>query len=236
MIKRMEPNKIIDRKTAKALDLKRYFTGKQCKNKHIAERIVANGGCILCHREIALLYGKRYPERVKKMRSNTHAKNRKFNNERSKIYYSNNKERLKSKKKEYNKSRKDYWNALARERRIHDINFRLVKAIRSRQNRAIRRNQFGGSAIRDLGCSIEFLKTYLETMFIENMDWNNWTKLWEIDHIIPLATFDLREPFQFLKAFHYSNLQPLLKTIHSKKTQIDVQKIRLLKTKHAPPE
>jgi hypothetical protein len=34
---------------AKALGLKRYFSGKPCKRGHVAERFT-NGGCTLCHK------------------------------------------------------------------------------------------------------------------------------------------------------------------------------------------
>ena len=40
---------IISRKEAKAQGLARYFTGKPCKNGHIAERLTA-GHCVECHR------------------------------------------------------------------------------------------------------------------------------------------------------------------------------------------
>ena len=42
--------KIITRKEAKEKGLKRYFTGKACKNGHIAERLVCNKTCIDCER------------------------------------------------------------------------------------------------------------------------------------------------------------------------------------------
>lgn len=40
--------KIISRSEAKSLGLKKYFTGKLCKHKHISPRAVANGTCIEC--------------------------------------------------------------------------------------------------------------------------------------------------------------------------------------------
>lgn len=39
---------IITRKQAQAEGLKRYFTGKPCRHGHVAERWVANRGCIEC--------------------------------------------------------------------------------------------------------------------------------------------------------------------------------------------
>lgn len=41
--------KVISRKEAKALNLKRYFTGKPCKNGHIAVRYT-EGNCVECNR------------------------------------------------------------------------------------------------------------------------------------------------------------------------------------------
>jgi len=64
--------------------------------------------------------------------------------------------------------------------------------------------------VRDLGCTIDELRTHLETRFSDGMSWNNWTlDGWHIDHIIPLAFFDLTDPEQVKIACHYTNLQPL---------------------------
>lgn len=49
---------IISRAEAKALGLKRYFTGNPCKHGHVAIRLVA-GDCIECRRRISSAFSKR---------------------------------------------------------------------------------------------------------------------------------------------------------------------------------
>ena len=40
------------------------------------------------------------------------------------------------------------------------------------------------------------------------MTWENYPE-WEIDHIRPMASFDLTDPEQQRQCCHYSNLQPM---------------------------
>jgi hypothetical protein len=42
---------IITRDGARALGLKRFFTGEPCKHGHVVERYVRGGGCVECVRE-----------------------------------------------------------------------------------------------------------------------------------------------------------------------------------------
>ena len=61
-----------------------------------------------------------------------------------------------------------------------------------------------------LGYSVEDLKKHLESQFKDGMSWSNHGKFgWHIDHILPCASFDLTNPEEQKKCFHYSNLQPL---------------------------
>ena len=61
-----------------------------------------------------------------------------------------------------------------------------------------------------LGCSIEYLRHYLENQFTEGMTWENYGKNgWHIDHIIPLDYFDITDSEQQKRAWHYTNLRPL---------------------------
>ena len=87
---------------------------------------------------------------------------------------------------------------------------RLAHNMRSRLWSAISHCQKTGSAVRDLGCTINELRDHLEAQFQQGMTWDNWTRDgWHIDHIKPLASFDLTDREQFKEACHYTNLQPL---------------------------
>ena len=90
------------------------------------------------------------------------------------------------------------------------IQGRLRSNLRTRLYSAINGNQKTGSAVCDLGCTIDELKAYLEVLFRPGMTWDNWAfDGWHIDHIKPLVSFDLTDREQFLQACHYTNLQPL---------------------------
>jgi len=47
----VNPPNIIGRNEARALGLKRFFTGKPCKHGHVAEHEVSGGKCMECRRE-----------------------------------------------------------------------------------------------------------------------------------------------------------------------------------------
>jgi len=109
----------------------------------------------------------------------------------------------------------------ARRKELHnlkqacDLQYRLRRAVRARLRQAIRKNQKQGSAVESLGCTIDFLRVYLEKQFLPGMTWSNFGRLdgeqrtWQIDHIHPLSAFDLTDPFQLIQACHYTNLAPM---------------------------
>lgn len=146
-----------------------------------------------------------------KARNITNASHKKeYNNN----YYQANTEAIRDNKKSYYVANKDSINRYKREyvrkRLATDINFKLSYYLRDRLRKAILGNQKAGSAVRDLGCTVPELKQHLESKFQEGMNWENHGMYgWHIDHIIPLASFDLTDREQFLKACHYTNLQPL---------------------------
>lgn len=123
---------------------------------------------------------------------------------------SDNREYLREKKRKYKEANQLKINKLERERKKTDLQFRLACSLRVRFAKALKKNSKGGSAVLDLGCSIEELKTYLESKFQPGMSWDNYgLNGWHIDHIRPLVSFDLTDKDQVKEACKYTNLQPL---------------------------
>lgn len=114
-------------------------------------------------------------------------------------YYLRNKERLRKKNNEYEKKRCAV-----------DPCYKLKKNLRTRLYHALKGQAKNGSAVKDMGCTVAELKTYLESKFQPGMTWENYSiHGWHIDHIKPLADFDLSDRNELLKACHFTNLQPL---------------------------
>ena len=97
-----------------------------------------------------------------------------------------------------------------RHQRRLNIQFKLAVNLRGRLGRYTNGTVKGGSAVSDLGCTLEELKRHLESQFVDGMNWTNWSRDgWHIDHIKPLSSFDLTDRDQFVKAAHFTNLRPL---------------------------
>jgi hypothetical protein len=146
-------------------------------------------------------WGKAYveanKEKVKLRKEIWRSINKEQEKTQKKIYYNNNRDKINEKRKQYYANKKN-------------VNARLSRSLRSRLKSALRGNYKSGSAVKDLGCSIDELKVYLESKFEPGMSWENHGFYgWHIDHIKPLSSFDLTDKEQLLQAVHYTNLQPL---------------------------
>ena len=114
-------------------------------------------------------------------------------------------------KKNQKKHRIKY-NASAMKRYHNNLQIKLKVNLRNRLGSILRAKNVKktNSALKLVGCDIEFLKKYLESKFKDGMTWDNWSKHgWHIDHIIPLDSFDLNNLEEQKKSMHYTNLQPL---------------------------
>lgn len=87
---------------------------------------------------------------------------------------------------------------------------RLASVIRARIYDVLKHGYKSEKTEKLIGITIKELKTYLESQFKKGMTWENYGFYgWHIDHRIPLSSFDLENPEEQKKAFHYTNLQPL---------------------------
>ena len=130
------------------------------------------------------------------------------------IYRKKNKEILKIKRKKYiseNKEKiKDYGRYYSNKKRKESDLIRVSENIRRRINHIVTSKQVSkkNKTINIIGCSFEYLFTYLETQFVDGMNWENYGLYgWHIDHIIPLSSAQTEEEVH--KLCHYTNLQPL---------------------------
>ena len=176
-----------------------------CKKCKSLKTLCSNGiskayRCISCRKQQIKEYQQR-PE-VKEVRKLYHSslKMKQKRKEWRKLQRKNNLEFQKQERLSHNKYIKN--------RKQNDINFKLRVGLRIRLNKALKNNFKIGSAVRDLGCSIEQLKQHLESKFTQGMSWKNYGQ-WHIDHIIPLSKVNLTNREQFLKVNNYMNLQPL---------------------------
>ena len=148
---------------------------------------------------------------------------------KAKRYRKNNKGRIASYLKQYRIDHKDNLQKKAKEYyttnkgdilsknntyRTHRLNkdptFRLAYNLRTRTRRALQGIGNNQNTMDLLGCTAEDARTHLENQFTDNMSWDNYGFYgWHVDHIIPVAAFDLSDPAHIKAAFHYTNLQPL---------------------------
>ncbi|MGI9460164.1 MAG: hypothetical protein ACR2NF_09215 [Pirellulales bacterium] len=137
--------------------------------------------------------------------------------------YENKKDQYLKTHKVYRQANKLRRNAWERKRSRTDVHYRIKNILRKRLVNALKQHYKSGSAVRDLGCSIEFLKENIARQFYtdENgvaMSWHNWGTVWELDHHYPLDAANLEDRTEFLVVNNWRNLQPLTCAENSKKS------------------
>lgn len=55
-------------------------------------------------------------------------------------------------------------------------------------------------------------RSYLESQFAPSMAWENYGHVWQVDHVVALSAFDLRDPSDVRLAWGMDNLRPLTVT------------------------
>ncbi len=132
-------------------------------------------------------------------------------------HYENNKtDKIKYASEYRNKNLKKVQNRLNnyyKNRRKTDIQFRLKENIRVRIYNSLKvyldkKIKYKTSSYL-IGCNIDDYKKHIESQFDLNMNWDNYGSYWEIDHIIPIDSFDLTKVENQEKCFNYTNTRPL---------------------------
>ena len=163
----------------------------------------------------------RIKEKAKAYREANREEILKKQKEYNKAYYEANKEKLKSwreanreernkKNKAWREANRDYQKEYDKERRKTDPLFKLKKNLRCASWRAFKGQTKNVTTEKLLGCSYNDFKDYITAQFVGNMSWDNYGQIWQVDHIIPLATIEDVSQTELISSLcHFSNLQPL---------------------------
>ena len=145
---------------------------------------------------------------------------RKANRARARELYHLNRDHIVARASIWRKKNRHKLNAWEAARRKKDPCFVLAQRLRANLRDALQRqNAPKAFHIKEIiGCTIQELKVHLEKQFKPGMTWDNRGSKWQIDHIRPLASFQLIDPEQQKLAMHFSNLQPLWELENKRKS------------------
>ena len=122
------------------------------------------------------------------------------------------------------KARRNKLNSEYKKKQYHskykfDPMFTLKVSLRSVIYKSFKRNKFIKPCSTEtmIGCTFEELCKYIESMFDCQMTWNNYGKLWHIDHICPCDQVINKE--ELVKLQHFSNLRPYMANMNLKKSK-----------------
>lgn len=122
-------------------------------------------------------------------------------------YYQKNRDKLLGNMK----ASRDRINYTRKQRHLNNKSCKIAHIFRSRLAKFVRKAD-RLSSMELLGCNFEELCRWLERHFEKDMNWDNYGRgenKWCIDHHFPCASFDLTDPEQQAKCFHYTNLYPM---------------------------
>jgi hypothetical protein len=112
--------------------------------------------------------------------------------------------------KKWHNENRDRVNELARIRKQINPDIRIKANLRKRLSYLLRLSLVKKTeqTMDLLGCSLDFFKSYLSSLFTEGMSFDNYGK-WHLDHKKPCYYFDLTKEEDRAVCFHYTNIQPM---------------------------
>jgi len=125
-------------------------------------------------------------------------------------YVTNNKDRLRRNSREHYKT--EEYRQYCRDRYKKVLSDRLRRTLSGSIRNVTKKDT---KTDKYLGISTNILRIYLELQFKDDMNWENYGKLWEIDHMIPCSILNTKTGIELEESikqiFHFTNLRPLYK-------------------------
>jgi hypothetical protein len=146
-----------------------------------------------------------------------HEINKEKRNQQAKEYYEKNREKIRAQRAQFHIDNPENRKEQQKKRReIPEV--KLEMTLRRRARRCL---VYGNRCMQYLGCSIQFLKLWFNFQFSlidPLMTLENHGSYWEIDHVKPVSTFDLKNEEETKACFNWKNVSPLEKSLNKKKS------------------
>jgi hypothetical protein len=102
-----------------------------------------------------------------------------------------------------------YQKAYITTRRQNDPEFKLLTNMRCRLGDALRGKSKSQTTRQLVGIDFEIFTKWIQFQFDEEMTMENYGSYWQIDHVLPLSSFNLLDE-ELHRAMNWVNLRPLL--------------------------
>lgn len=100
-------------------------------------------------------------------------------------------------------------NAARQRAKRKDPQFRIAHNLRTRLCAFVKGKEKAASTLTLLGMDLHEFRIYIRGQFRPGMTWENYGPVWELDHVRPCASFDLKDLEQQKICFRWDNYQPL---------------------------
>ncbi len=209
-----------NKKAISARDKEYYLQNKEALSAQKKEYYLKNKKALsaqkkeyrLQNKKAILAWNKEYNSRpeTKSRLKEYYLQNKKAILAQKKEYYLKNKKAILARNKEYNSrpETKSRVNERERKRYNNDILFRLKRLLRVAVWKTFKGYTKPAATLELLYCTLEQFKNHIEKQFDARMTWDN-QGAWHLDHIKPMAAFNLLNEDEKRYCNHWSNFQPM---------------------------
>ena len=129
----------------------------------------------------------------------------------NKNYYNKNRDSELERRKKYNSQNRAKINKYVKDKMKTDLNFKLASYMRNRLYKAYKAQSVRKTNKKFdlLGCSHSFFKNWIIRQLYGSMTLENYGSVWQIDHCLSVASFNLLDENDVKKCLNWINLRPM---------------------------
>lgn len=197
---------------------KEYDKGYYLKNKE--EKKEYQKGYYLENKDESKEYRLEHKDENKEYQRKYRLEHKEEAKESNKKYHSENKEEIRGRRRKWGKNRYNNDPIFKRNNQIRRMFKSIINKIITNGDITEKNNI---DCLKYFGTTVDGFKKHIESQFTDTMSWYNHGQIynptkWQLDHIIPIGSFDFNIEENFTKAFHYTNTQPLMSSDHREKS------------------